>query len=118
VIKILEKYHWPGNVRELENVIERATVTCRSNTIEIENLPAELATPTAPRTPFQIDLNRPLPDLVKETIASLEKQYIQKALRKTHGHVGRCAKICGMSRRSITSKIAEYTLDKAAFQEQ
>jgi transcriptional regulator with GAF, ATPase, and Fis domain len=117
-MEVLINYPWPGNVRELENVIERASVTCRSNTIEVENLPAELASPASPRTPFQIDLNRPLPDLVKEMIANLEKQYIQKALRKTHGHVGRCAKICGMSRRSITSKIAEYSLDKAAFQEQ
>jgi DNA-binding NtrC family response regulator len=117
-MEVLINYPWPGNVRELENVIERASVTCRSNTIEVENLPTELASPSTPRAPFQIDLNRPLPELCKEMIANLEKQYIQKALRKTHGHVGRCAKICGMSRRSITSKIAEYALDKAAFQEQ
>lgn len=117
-MEILLNYQWPGNVRELENVIERACVTCRTTAIEPENLPGELAAPATPKTPFQIDLNRPLPDLVKETIANIEKQYIQKALRKTHGHVGRCAKICGMSRRSITSKIAEYSLDKSAFQEQ
>ena len=117
-LRRLIDYPWPGNVRELENVIERACVTCRNNVIEPDNLPAEVVSPAAPKSPFQIDLNRPLPQLVKETIATLEKHYIQKALRKTHGHVGRCAKICGMSRRSITSKIAEYALDKSSFQEQ
>jgi transcriptional regulator with PAS, ATPase and Fis domain len=35
-------YHWPGNVRELENVIERLVVTVGSDTIQIEDLPAEI----------------------------------------------------------------------------
>jgi len=38
-------------------------------------------------------------------------------LRKTRGHVGRCAKICCISRRSITSKIREYDLNRAEFHE-
>jgi DNA-binding NtrC family response regulator len=117
-MEVLLNYGWPGNIRELENVIERASVTTRGPQIEPENLPQELTSPAAPKVPFQIDLARPLPELVKETVSSLEKQYIQKALRKTRGHVGRCAKICGMSRRSITSKIAEYQLDKSAFHDQ
>jgi hypothetical protein len=28
-----------------------------------------------------------------------------------------CAKICGLSRRSISAKIAEYQIDKALFKE-
>ena len=39
-------------------------------------------------------------------------------LEKTRGHVGRCARICGLSRRSITSKIAEYQLDKSVYKEE
>jgi len=114
---VLLKHVWPGNIRELENVMERACVTTRGNAIQPENLPPELSTPVSPKMPFQIDLSRPLPDLVRETVANLERQYIQKALRKTRGHVGRCAKICCLSRRSITTKIAEYGLDRSAFHE-
>jgi len=33
------------------------------------------------------------------------------------GHVGRCAKICGMSRARITANIAEYGIDKDRFKE-
>jgi DNA-binding NtrC family response regulator len=116
-MEVLLRHEWPGNIRELENVVERACVTTRGNTIQPENLPPEISAPSSPKAPFQIDLARPLPELVRETVANLERQYIQKALRKTRGHVGRCAKICCLSRRSITTKIAEYGLDRTAFHE-
>ncbi len=61
------------------------------------------------------DLDKPLTVLLKETLAQIEEQYIRRALQKTQGHVGRCARICGLSRRSITTKIAEYKLDKSVF---
>ena len=54
-------------------------------------------------------------DLLREAVANIEQQYIRRALKKTRGNVGRCAKICGLSRRSVTGKIAEYKLDKSAF---
>ncbi|MBL8798398.1 MAG: sigma-54-dependent Fis family transcriptional regulator [Planctomycetia bacterium] len=116
-MEVLLGYSWPGNVRELENAIERASVTSRDQLIQVENLPPELLNPAGPLPPLQVDLTRSLPELLKSVIASIEQQYIRKALKKAHGHVGRCARICGLSRRSITSKIAEYKLDKAAFRE-
>jgi DNA-binding NtrC family response regulator len=116
-MEVLLHYRWPGNIRELENAIERACVTSRDNVIQLDNLPPELVTPAAPKLPFHIDLDRPLPDLLREATAAIERQYIRKALKKTRGNVGRCAKICGMSRRSISGKIAEYKLDKTVFKE-
>ena len=35
----LEHYDWPGNVRELRNVIERATILARGDSIEPAHLP-------------------------------------------------------------------------------
>ena len=58
-----------------------------------------------------------IPELLRETVAELEHQYIRKALKKSRGNVGRCARICGLSRRSISAKISEYKLDKAVFKE-
>jgi DNA-binding NtrC family response regulator len=116
-MEVMLNYHWPGNIRELENAIERACVTSRDNMIQLENLPPELSGPAAPQVPFHINIERPLPDLVRESVGAIEKQYLRKALKKARGNVGRCAKICGVSRRSITAKLVEYKLDKAAFKE-
>lgn len=116
-MELLLNYRWPGNIRELENAIERACVTSRDSVIEPANLPAEILTPPAPKLPFDVDLNRPLPDLIRQVVAGVEQQYLRKALRKARGNVGTCAKICGMSRRSITAKLTEYNLDKKAFKD-
>ena len=116
-MEVLFNYRWPGNIRELENAIERACVTSRDHVIRVENLPAEVVVPPAPRLPFHVDIDRPLPDLLADAVASIEQQYLRKALKKTRGNVGQCAKISGLSRRSITAKIAEYKLDKSKFKE-
>jgi DNA-binding NtrC family response regulator len=116
VLEALLRYPWPGNVRELENAIERACIVSEGPLIGKEHLPAEvLSEAPASWPPFPIDLNRPLPQLLRDAVAYIEKYYLSQALKKTHGHVSRCAQLCGLSRRSVTAKIAEYGLDKNAF---
>jgi chemotaxis protein methyltransferase CheR len=39
VLQRLIDYSWPGNVRELENIIERAIITSRGKTLNVESLP-------------------------------------------------------------------------------
>ncbi len=114
-MELLLKYSWPGNVRELENALERACVTSHDGTIHLENLPPDLSAPPKSKQLFNIDLHTPLTDVVRDAVAQIEQQYIRKALKRAHGHVGHCARICGLSRRSITSKIATYHLDKSIF---
>jgi DNA-binding NtrC family response regulator len=114
---VLLHYRWPGNIRELENAIERACVTARGGVIRPEDLPPEVVTPGKPRQPFAIDLHRSLPEVLREVTADVEQQYIRKALKNSHGNIGRCAKVCGLSRRSISAKIAEYSINKAVFKE-
>ena len=64
---------------------------------------------------FHVDLARKLPEQLAELTAAFEKKYIYRALRRTRGHVGKCAKITGLSRRSITDKISQYGIDKNEF---
>jgi DNA-binding NtrC family response regulator len=114
-MEILLKCPWPGNVRQLENAIERASVTARDGVIKPGNLPADVARRPDVKHPFQVDLARSLPEQLQELTVAFEERYLRKALRKTRGHVGKCAKLSGLSRRSITDKIAHYKIDKATF---
>jgi DNA-binding NtrC family response regulator len=116
-MEVLLHHRWPGNVRELENALERACVTTLNGMIMPENLPPEVLVSTTPPSAYQVDLNRPLTDVLQDVSADIEEQYIRKALEKSHGNVGRCATICGLSRRSISAKIAEYGINKACFKE-
>jgi DNA-binding NtrC family response regulator len=113
----LLNHQWPGNIRELENAIERGCVTSQDNVIQMYNLPLELTGAASPNVPLNVDLDRPLPELIRDITMQVEKEYIRKALKKTHGHVGRCARICGLSRRCMTTKLAEYQIDKASYKE-
>ena len=46
----LQRYAWPGNVRELSHVLERAIVLSDGPRIDLTDLPAHVAAPTAPAT--------------------------------------------------------------------
>ena len=48
-----------------------------------------------------------MPELLRDMTMEIEQQFIRKALKKSHGNIGRCARICGLSRRSISAKIAD-----------
>jgi DNA-binding NtrC family response regulator len=109
-------YKWPGNIRELENAIERAAVITVGETIGIENLPPRVTGAAKEEKPrFEIDLSNPLPHYVKIATEQIEREYILKALEKSRGNVGRCAELCGLSRRSVSGKIRQYTIDKFPF---
>src|SRR6185369_11892892 len=42
-LSALRRYSWPGNVRELQNVIERAVLLGKSDTIGVDDLPRQIA---------------------------------------------------------------------------
>jgi DNA-binding NtrC family response regulator len=114
-VEMLVNCSWPGNVRQLENAIERACAMARDGVIGVKDLPPELGRRLDAKHRCQIDLTRSLIEQLAEMTAAFEKRYIRRALRKTHGHIGKCATLCGLSRRSITDKIAHYKIDKSMF---
>ena len=109
-------YRRPGNIRQLENAIERAAVTTVGDTINAENLPSQVIGSLGDDSPrFEIDLKHPLTHYLQQATEQIERQYIAKALEKSRGNVGECAKVCGLSRRSISGKISEYGISKHPF---
>jgi DNA-binding NtrC family response regulator len=114
-MEILLAHKWPGNVRELENAIERACVTSCDTSIAPEQLPPEILNHPATSARLPIDLSEPLVAYLPRVTAALEERYIRRALKKSHGHIGRCAQICGLSRGCVSEKIAQYKLDRSLF---
>ena len=101
---LLMRYSWPGNVRELENVIERAVVMGKGDTILAQDLPLEiqkisdLSHPTLPSSRLSF----------KERVGELEKELITNALGETGGVQTKAAKLLGTSRRIIRYKMKKY----------
>jgi two-component system response regulator AtoC len=106
VMERLMAYPWPGNVRELENVIERAILLASGNTLGSSDLPPNLKagqSSTAAFAPEGVSS-------IKEASRIVEKDLIERALRKTNGNRTQAAKILEISRPMLIAKIKEYNL--------
>jgi two-component system response regulator AtoC len=103
-LALLEGYPWPGNVRELRNVIERAALLARGQTIRASDLGASLTGDDAgPRTAS----GATLPSLELET---LERMAIEQALERAGWHQGKAAELLGLSARTLHRKLKAYGL--------
>ena len=105
-IKLLKEHHWPGNVRELENVLERAM-----NISEVERIePLHLPTYLTENTIEAIDETINLPKM-KEALARVESELIEKALERTRGNKVKAAEVLGISRSSLYDKMESYQIN-------
>ena len=95
--KMLE-YSWPGNVRELENVIERAVVLSRGDTLNEQDLP-EVVTQAAPTGSAALSFE------VGTSLDAIELRGIRETLRDTKGDKSVAAQLLGISTRTIYRKL-------------
>jgi len=106
-IALLEGYAWPGNIRELRNMMERAVLLSRDGHIGVAELPvSKLAdTSAADQTPNEIaELRR--------RIEQLERKRILDALDACGGNQTRAAKLLGMARRTLVSRLGRYAVPR------
>ncbi|MFZ1731782.1 MAG: sigma-54 dependent transcriptional regulator [Bacteroidota bacterium] len=102
----LMRYDFPGNVRELENIMQRAVVLTREETITTRDLPPSI-TAAAASSSFASHELLELGDL-NERVESLERILIDKALKKSSGNQVKAADILGISERTLRYKITKY----------
>ena len=95
---------------------KRALVLCGPDgVIRPENLPPDVLRPARPRYQLPVDVSRPLTEQLTELTAAFEERYLRRALKRTRAHIGRTARLTGLSRRTITEKLALYQIDKNDF---
>ena len=117
VTALLLRHSWPGNVRELKNVIERAVVLCDEPALRPANLPAAILAAvesSAPRPAVARDPESAAgrPKTMHEDVRSLERLRIIEALHKCNGNQTAAAKLLGISRRTLTTRLAEFGLPR------
>lgn len=99
-LELMMQYNWPGNIRELENVVERAVVFCKGNTITASDLPHKL------QTGMGIIANK------RPTLQEIEQELILKTLTDCHWNKHQAAKELGIDRGTLYGKIKRYRLER------
>ncbi len=115
LLKEFQEYSWPGNVRELQSVIHRAIVLCQKDVISLED--CESFKQAGSNDEGRAHINEMLSDaaalllkqagssIYKDAVSSFERRLISKALELTDNNQVLAAKLLGISRNTLRSKI-------------
>jgi len=129
-MRFLSGYNWPGNVRELENAIQTAVVMGKKEILFLEDFPLssarpkesasapvkegadnyanlfkELLAPILKDSSIFLDSN-----LYKKMRGNLEKTLIETVLSLNHNNQVQSAKVLGISRNTLRTRMKEYSL--------
>ena len=133
--KALSQYNWPGNIRELKNIIERAVLLETGTFLDVNQLNIDgnqnydsFITPVSESSNFVSSL---LPQDHSESknatqpgnsqiilysksylLEDVEKSLLLKALSENQWNRNTVAKIVGMNRTTLYSKIKKYNLEE------
>ena len=104
-ISALLSHSWPGNIRELRNLVAKVAMESTGPEIDFSKLSAALTgEPAALRQTASLPVSN---------LDSMEEQMIIKALERTGGHRTLAAEQLGISRRTLSRKLKEYSIDFA-----
>lgn len=99
-LKLLMKRNWEGNVRELENTLERAMVVCKTSNLQ----ESDFYFGSSEEDKSKINSNMSLSDM--------EKQHILSVLDANDWNISTSAKILGIDRATIYSKLKIYGIER------
>ena len=103
-MQIFTNYEWPGNLRELKNIIKRAVLLSKGNTIEKDVLPEELIMETLTNpSDSEFDLKA-----LQETN---EREMILKTLQEVKNNKSKAARLLNIDRKTLYIKLAKYDIE-------
>ena len=111
-VKLLA-FSWPGNVRQLRNVIESMVVVDCDETLDVDDLPAELepdAGHVQAAVSGTVEENVGITSLVGRPLDEIEKIFIGETLKLAGGNREQTAEMLGIGERTLYRKIKEYKL--------
>jgi len=98
-LKLMQRHIWKGNIRELKNVLERACILTETSELLPEHLPYEVQ-------------RQDMTIAESLSLASVEKNHIQRVLGFTKGNKTKTAEYLGIGLTTLYRKIEEYHIDK------
>ncbi|MCK4546313.1 MAG: sigma-54-dependent Fis family transcriptional regulator [Candidatus Eisenbacteria sp.] len=99
----LQRHSWPGNVRELENAVERAAILSGGKPITVRDLSFGAIAGDA----HGAESMRQIPP-EGLNIEDLEADLIRSALHQTGGNKAEAARLLGMTRRRLYSRMSKH----------
>jgi nitrogen regulation protein NR(I) len=121
--EILNGYAWPGNVRELANVIHKALIFNRGAPLGAEEISQTIREKNAVRSTDEVSRDRLLQEWIRDRLTNRSSStvfddcidrfssiLISEALHMTAGNRSSAAKLLGLSRPTLHSKIEKYRL--------
>jgi two-component system nitrogen regulation response regulator GlnG len=119
-LEVLRRHSWPGNIRELQSVLKQALLQAAGPVLVPDFLPADftVAAPVPAAVPAEaadpgleefIDaqIRAGSQDLYAEALARLERTLLTRVLRHTQGNQLQAARILGITRGSLRTKVRE-----------
>ncbi len=117
----LVQYSWPGNVRELIHAIESAITVAQDSSILVpKHLPHHIhvqvkqnAVAGKKKKPTRDFTSTSLPSLKEvreDSIAEIEKHYLQELMRQTKTHIETACRISGLSRSRLYALLKKHNI--------
>lgn len=100
----LTGYEWPGNIRELSNVMERAILRAKGDTIREVDVPTRRGSESdgSPKLSYEMTL--------RDYLKGAEREYLAHLLAAHQGSIAPCAKQASVDQATLHRKIKSHGL--------
>ena len=125
-VELLSQQTWRGNVRELKNLVFRAALLAREDTIDAAAIASLLEAAAPAETDGNADFESALRTWLVEdrpadgtlyhsALAAFERPLFEHALRRTGGNQLRAARMLGINRNTLRKRLSELGIEPEKF---